>query len=58
VLTFGDNGTDALVFELNCTLIGIEECSSGVQGFEVEYLRLLMVNNTSDGISSRKYDCS
>ncbi|KAG2094286.1 hypothetical protein BD769DRAFT_1644634 [Suillus cothurnatus] len=54
VLAFSDNGTDALVFELNCTLIGIEKCNSGVQGVEVEYLRLLMVNNTSDGISSRK----
>lgn len=58
VLAFGDNGTDALVFELNRIVIGIGVYRSRVRSFEVEYLRLLMVNNASDKISSRMYDCS
>jgi hypothetical protein len=56
VLAFGDSGTDALVFKLDCTVIEIGEYVSGVQCFEVGYL--LMINNASDGMSTWTYNCS
>lgn len=50
VLAFGDSGTDALVFELSCTVIGNGEYDPGVRRFEVRYLDGLFVNVVEVGV--------